>query len=113
MSGDKVRRLREKNSPDNTDQFFFSDSSNDENIVYIEWSDLVSLLSGGGVSDGDKGDIVVSGSGTVWAIDNGVVTPAKTSITGTPDGTKYLRDDWSWQTITGSGLTQQQVEGLI
>jgi len=66
--------------------------------------------SGGGVSDGDKGDITVSGSGTTWTIDNGVVTAAKTSITGTPDGTKYLRDDFSWQTVAGgSGLTNAQV----
>ncbi len=36
-----------------------------------------SVQAGGGVPDGDKGDIVVGGKGTIWTVDTGAITSAK------------------------------------
>lgn len=57
-----------------------------DQLVYVHgsgWSTLDSAgqvkssATGGGVSDGDKGDITVSSSGAVWTIDSATVTLAK------------------------------------
>lgn len=65
--------------------------------------------SGGGVSDGDKGDITVSGAGTVWTIDANTVTNTKAA--DVPTAT------FKGRTTAGTGdpedLTVAQAKSLL
>lgn len=67
----------------------------DTTLVY---TDATPLLSRAALT----GDVTASAGSNALTIANGAVTAAKTSITGTPNGTKYLRDDFSWQAVSGS-----------
>lgn len=61
------------------------------------------LQAGGGVTDGDKGDITVSASGATWTIDDDTVGLAELSATGVPSASTFLRGDNTWAVPAGSG----------
>lgn len=61
------------------------------------------LVISASVSDGDKGDITVSSSGTVWNIDAATIGITELSATGTPSATTFLRGDNAWSVPAGAG----------
>ena len=65
--------------------------------------------AGGALADGDYGDVTVSSGGTVISIDADTIGQDELATSGTPDGTKFLRDDMSWQSVSWSGMTHPQV----
>ena len=102
-------------------------------IIGVSYKGSGSSGSGTGITDGDKGDITVSSSGSTWTIDDGVistakiatgavnsgklatnsvttvaieagaVTIAKIGASGTPDATTFLRGDGNWVIPPSSG----------
>jgi hypothetical protein len=64
---------------------------------------------GGGISDGDKGDITVSGAGATWTIDPGAVTLAKLADVSTDS---FLGRDTAG-TGTPEVLTPGQARGIL
>lgn len=58
-------------------------------------------ISGIGVTDGDKGDILVASSGTAWTID----------ATGTRDGSTFLRGDSTWAHVEVTRFAVKNTSG--
>lgn len=90
--------------------------SNSGYVLTSDGSNGSSWAIPGGVTDGDKGDIVVSSSGATWTIDNGVVGEDKitSALSGggnalntyvlTADGSGNV--NWAAQSGGGGGITE-------
>ena len=90
--------------------------SNSGYVLTADGSNNTAWAAPGGVSDGDKGDIVISNSGATWTIDNGVVGEDKITSAlsggGNATNTYVLTADGSgnvnWAAPSGGGITEAQ-----
>ncbi len=68
--------------------------------------------SEGGITDGDKGDITVSGNGTVWTVDNSAITAAKLNQMGATNGQILKWNGTAWVASADNDTTYSAGQGL-
>ena len=68
--------------------------------------DFTKFIASGGIMSGGFG----VGEMPSTCVASGAISSGRLGVTGTPTGSKFLRDDFSWQTPAGgTGLTSQAV----
>lgn len=67
---------------------------------------------GEGITDGDKGDINVSGGGTVWTVKNGAITASKLNQMGASTGQVLKWNGTTWVPSADNNTTYSAGQGL-